>query len=99
MNFTPYGDYLLLKENERVEKTKSGIIMLEGADGDYIYAEVVSAGPGLYTTAGVRIPMSVTTGDIVVMHKSYAGDQKKVKIDDNEYLIVRESEIAMIKNK
>jgi co-chaperonin GroES (HSP10) len=33
------------------------------------------------------------------MHKSYAGDQKKVKIEDVEYLIVRESEIAMIKNK
>jgi chaperonin GroES len=99
MNFTPYGDYLLLKENERVEKTKSGIIMLDGANGDYIYAEVVAAGSGVYTTAGVRIPMSVASGDVVVMHKSYAGDQKKVKIEDVEYLIVRESEIAMIKNK
>ena len=99
MNFTPYGDYLLLKEKERVEKTKAGIIMLDGADGDYIYAEVVAVGPGVYTTAGVRIPMSVAAGDVVVMHKSYAGDQKKVKIEDVEYLIVRESEIAMIKNK
>lgn len=95
MNFKPYGDYLLLRERERVEQSKSGIIMLEGADGDYVYADVESTGDGLYTHNGVRIPMSVRPGDVVMLHKSYAGDQKKVKLDDVEFLLVRESEIVM----
>jgi chaperonin GroES len=95
MNFTPYGDYLLLRERERVERSKSGIIMLEGAEGDYIYADVDAAGSGLYTHNGVQIPMSVKPGDVVMLHKSMAGDQKRVKMNDTEYLLVRESEIVM----
>ena len=95
MNFTPYGDYLLLRERERVERSKSGIIMLEGSDGDYVYADVESAGPGLYTHNGVQIPMSVCPGDVVMLHKSHAGDQKRVKLNETEYLLIRESEIVM----
>ncbi len=92
---TPYGDLVLLKEQEQVKKS-STIIMLPGADGDYVFAEVVKAGPGLYTHSGVKIPMTVKVGDTVMLHKSNAGDQKKVKIDDIEYLLIRESELLMI---
>lgn len=96
MKMEPYGDYLLLKEREKAEKTQSGIIMLEGLTGDYIYADVIKAGPGLYTHSGVKIPMTVKKGNTVLLHKSNAGDQKRVKIDNEEYLIVRESEIVMM---
>lgn len=97
MEMKPYGDYLLLKEREKAEKTKGGIIIMDGVNGDYIYADVIATGPGLYTHSGVKIPMTVEVGATVLLHKSNAGDQKKVKLDDVEYLIVRESEIVMFK--
>lgn len=95
MNMTPCGDLVLLAEREQVKRT-STIIMLPGAEGDYIYAEVVKAGPGLYTYNGVRIPMTVKPGDTVLLHKSNAGDQKKVILEETEYLLIRESELLMI---
>ena len=97
MEMKPYGDYLLLKEQEKADKTKSGIIIIDGIDGDYVYADVVAAGPGLYTHSGVKIPMTVNQGDTVLLQKSNAGDQKRVKLNDTEYLLVRESEIVMFK--
>jgi chaperonin GroES len=96
MEMTPYGDYLLLKEREKADKTKSGIIVLQGLEGDYVYADVIKTGPGLYTTTGTKIPMTVDAGDVVLLHKSNAGDQKRVKLEDTEYLLVRETEIVML---
>jgi len=95
MNMKPYGDLVLLKEQEQVKKS-STIIMLPGADGDYVYADVIKVGPGLYTHNGVQIPMTVKAGDTVMLHKSNAGDQKKVTIDEVEYLLIRESELLMV---
>jgi chaperonin GroES len=96
MEMTPYGDYLLLKERAKAEKTKSGIIITNGIDGDYVYADVEATGPGLYTTTGTKIPMTVEAGDVVLLHTSMTGDQKRVKLEDTEYLLVRESEIVML---
>ena len=95
MNMTPYGDLVLLKEREQVKKS-STIIMLPGADDDYVSADVVKVGPGLYTYNGVKIPMTVKPGDYVMLHKSNAGDQKKVVLEETEYLLIRESELLMI---
>lgn len=95
MNMKPYGDLVLLKEQQQVKKS-STIIMLPGADGDYVYADVIKVGPGLYTHNGVQIPMTVKPGDTVMLHKSNAGDQKKVTIDEVEYLLIRESELLMV---
>lgn len=94
MNMTPYGDLVLLKEREQVKKS-STIIMLPDADGDYVYADVIKIGPGLYTHNGVKIPMIVKPGDSVMLHKSNAGDQKKIVLEETEYLLIRESELLM----
>ena len=94
----PIGDQVLLQEQEKAEKTSGGIILVDGPDGEFIYADVVSDGNGLFTQTGNRIPMTVSPGDTVLIHKNNTGAQKKVKIDGTEYILVREMEIAMVSN-
>lgn len=92
----PMGDLVLLKEHEKVDKTKSGIILVDGIEGDYVYADTISTGPGLFTQTGDRIPMTIKPGDTVMVHKGQATGNKKIKINDIEYLLVRESEVSMV---
>jgi chaperonin GroES len=95
MNMKPMGDLLLVKEHEKKDKTKSGIILMDGMD-NYVHADVVAVGDGLFTQTGDRIPVTVKVGDHVVIHKNEVGKHKRITIDDVEYLLVRESEIALI---
>jgi chaperonin GroES len=93
----PMGDLILAKEVKQ-EKTKSGIILMESAD-NYVYADVVAVGDGLFTQTGDRIPVTVNVGDRVVIHKNEVGKHKKITINDEEFVLVRESEIALIEIK
>ena len=92
----PLGDQVLLLEKERAEKTEGGIILVEGPNEEFVYADVISVGPGLFTQTGNRIPMSVKVGDTVLISKNNLGGQKKVKLDNIEYILVREMEISMV---
>jgi chaperonin GroES len=96
MNMKPIGDLILVKEQEKTKKTTSGIIIPDGVEGDYIYAKVISTGRGLFTQTGNRIPMTVQVGDTVVLHKNQSGANKKIKLEDEEYLLLHESEIVMV---
>ncbi len=95
MMMKPLGDQVLLKEREKKEKTTSGIILMNGAEGSYVMADVIAAGEGLFTQTGDRIPMTIKVGDVVMIHKNDTTENKKIKIDDQEYVLVRESDIAM----
>lgn len=95
MNWKPIGDQVLLKELERQEKTKSGIIVMSGMD-EYIECDVIAVGDGLFTQTGNKIPMTVKTGDRVKIYSGNVGSQKKVQIESAEFVLVREHEIAMI---
>jgi len=92
----PIGDQVLLKQHEKKEKTSSGIIMMDGLDGEFVYADVVKAGDGLFTHTGDRIPMMCKIGDVVLVNKYNLGSQKEVMLDGVTYILIRESEIAMI---
>ena len=98
MNWLPTGDQVLLKLHEKTDKTTSGIIIMTGTD-DYRYADVVKTGPGLFTATGTRIPMTVAEGDEVMIHSNQIGDHKEVSIAGEKYQLVRESEIALIKQQ
>ena len=98
MNWKPIGDQVLLKELEKQEKTKSGIIMMSGMD-EYVECDVMAVGDGLFTQTGNKIPMTVKTGDRVKIYSGNLGSQKKVQLDSIEYILVREHEIAMINTK
>ena len=99
MKMKPMGDQVLLKEHEKSDKTESGIILVEaGYNEEFVYADVISVGPGLFTQTGNRIPMSVKMGDCILISKNNLGGQKKIKFDGEEYILVREMEIAMVSN-
>jgi len=96
MEWKPIGDQVLIKQHAKQDKTKSGIILTTGMD-DFMTCTVVAIGDGLFTHTGDRIPMSTHVGQEVLIHTSNVGDQKKLRIEDDDYVLIRESEIAMIK--
>ena len=79
MKLKPIGDLILVKEQEKIDKTTSGIIIPDSVENDYVYADVISTGPGLFTQTGDRIPMTGKPGDTVVLHKNQSGSNKKIK--------------------
>ena len=88
----PLGDLVLIKEEKRTDVTKGGIILPDSVDDSYIYGKVISVGPGLFTANGTKIPMSVQVGQTVVIEKQ---NRRKLKLEEEEYLLIRESELLM----
>jgi len=97
MKWKPMGDQLLLKAKETKTKTKSGIILTANEDV-YGHAEVVAIGDGLFTQNGVRIPMTTWVGATVMapVGKLSGKNGNQVKLEDETYVLVRESEVAMV---
>jgi len=93
MKIRPLHDRVLLKRIEEKEVKKGGIIIPDTAKEKPQQATVVAVGKGKILEDGKVIPLDVKEGDTVLIGK-YAGTE--VKIDDEEYLIVREDEILAI---
>ena len=89
----PLGDRLILKAVEAKEVKKSGIIIPDTAKEKPQEGEVMAVGKGKVNEDGKLIPMEVKTGDIVLYGK-YSGTE--IKIDDVEYLIMREEDVLGI---
>ncbi len=96
LKVTPLADRVVVQPVTREEVTKGGIVLPDTAKEKPQEGEVVAVGPGRMTEEGKRIPMDVSVGDVVIYAK-YAGTEWKY--DDEEYLIVRESDIQAKKNK
>ena len=92
----PLADRLAVKPIEADEKTKTGIYLPDTAKEKPQEGEVVAVGPGRLSDDGKRIAMDVKVGDIVIYAK-YGGTD--VKIDDEELVILRESDILAKKSK
>jgi chaperonin GroES len=91
----PLGDRVVIKPAKREEMTKTGLVLPETAKEKPQEGEVVAIGPGKMTDDGKRIAMDVKVGDVVVYAK-YAGTE--FKLDDEELIIVRESDILAKKS-
>lgn len=89
MRIKPLLDRVVLKVEEAEEKTKSGIILSTAAQEKPQFASVVAVGPGGIVD-GNEVKMYLNIGDKVIASK-YAGTD--VKIDGEEYTIVRQSDI------
>ena len=89
MNIKPLSDRVVIKMIETEETTKSGIVLPGSAKEKPQVAEVVAVGPGTVAD-GKEIKMEVKVGEKVIMSK-YSGTQ--VKIDGEEYTIVRQNDI------
>ncbi len=92
MKLKPLADRVVVKLVEAEEKTKSGIILTGAAKEKPEVAEVIAVGPGGMVD-GKEVKMTVKKGDKVITSK-YAGTE--VKVDGQEYNIVRQSDILAI---
>jgi chaperonin GroES len=92
----PLADRVLVKPIEKEEKTKSGIYLPDTAKEKPQEGEVLAVGPGKMSDDGKRIAMDLKVGDIVIYAK-YGGTE--VKIDDEELILLRESDILAKKSK
>ena len=97
MKMKPIGDQLLLKKQEGQETTKSGIILTSNTK-NYEYADVIALGSGLFTQTGDKIPMTCKVGDTVLCHSRLLKGDNQVTLNDEVYILVRESEISMVSN-
>jgi chaperonin GroES len=88
--FKPLQDRILVKRLEEKEIKKGGIIIPDSVKEKPQEAEVVAVGPGKVTRNGKLQPMSVKVGDKILFGK-YSGNE--VKLDDEEYLIMREEDV------
>ena len=93
MKARPLHDRVLLRRIEEKETIKGGIIIPDTAKEKPTEAEVISVGPGRIMDDGKRSPMEVKAGERVLIGK-YAGTE--IKIDDKDYLIMREEEILAV---
>lgn len=92
MTIKPLADRVVIKMVEAEETTKSGIILAGSAKEKPQVAEVVAVGPG-GNVDGKEITMYLKTGDKVITSK-YSGTE--VKLDGEEYTIVRQNDILAI---
>ena len=97
INVVPLADRVIVKPLTREEVTKGGIVLPDTAKEKPQEGEVIAVGPGKLSEDGTqRIPMEVKVGDKVIYAK-YAGTEWKY--EDEEYLILRESDIQAKRKK
>ncbi len=92
MKLVPLGDRVVLKQLEAEETTKSGIVLPGQNKEKPQQAEVIAVGPGGMVD-GKEVKMEVKVGEQVIYSK-YSGTE--VKIEDEEYIIVRQNDILAI---
>ncbi|MBR3721138.1 MAG: co-chaperone GroES [Selenomonadaceae bacterium] len=89
----PLGERVVIEVSEGDVKTASGIVLPDTAKEKPQKGKVIAAGPGKLLDNGERAKMEVKAGDEVLFSK-YSGTE--IKVDDKEYLVVRESDILAI---
>ena len=92
MKLKPLADKVVVKMLEAEDTTKSGIILTSAAKEKPQIAEIIAVGPGGIVD-GESVEMPVKIGENIVVNK-YAGSE--VKIDDEEFIIVKISDILAV---
>ena len=96
MNIRPLQDRVLIKRIDEQEQVRGGIIIPDTAKEKPQEAEVVAVGPGKLNDDGKRVPPDTKVGDKVLVGK-YSGSD--IKIDGEDFVIVREDEILAVVSK
>jgi len=89
----PLGDRIVIELIEAEEKTASGIVLPDSAKEKPQEGKVVAIGTGRVLDNGTRVDLDVKEGDRIIFSK-YAGTE--VKYENNEFLILRESDILAV---
>jgi chaperonin GroES len=93
MDFRPLHDRILIKRLEQGEEKRGGIIIPDSAKEKPQQGEVKAVGSGKLLETGDRVPPEVKPGDRILFGK-YSGSD--IKLDGEEYLILKEDEILAI---
>jgi chaperonin GroES len=93
MKFRPLHDRVVVRRLNAEEKTAGGIIIPDTAKEKPMEGEIIAAGPGARNEAGQLVPLDVKAGDRILFGK-WSGTE--VKIDSEELLIMKESDIMGI---
>jgi chaperonin GroES len=93
MKFKPLRDRVLVKFSTEEEKTAGGLFIPDSAKEKPQRGTIIAVGTGKITDDGKRQTMDVKVGDTVLFDK-YSGS--KIKIDDEDYLIIREEDVLGI---
>ncbi|MEI7606878.1 MAG: co-chaperone GroES [Rhodospirillaceae bacterium] len=96
MKFRPLHDRVVVKRLESDQKTKGGIIIPDTAKEKPQEGEIIAVGPGARDESGKIVPLDVKAGDRILFGK-WSGTE--VKIDGEEFLIMKESDIMGIIEK
>lgn len=92
----PLADRLVVKAIQKEEVTKGGLVLPDTAKEKPQEGEVLAVGPGRVGDDGKRIPIDIKVGDVVIYAK-YGGTE--IKVEGEEYMILRESDILAKKVK
>ena len=95
MNVRPLHDRIIVSRIEEGEQKVGGIIIPDSAKEKPQQGRVVAAGSGKSKDDGKRVPLDVKAGDLILFGK-YSGQE--IKLDGEEYLIMREEEILGVLN-
>ena len=93
MNIKPLSDHIFVEALNEEKTTKGGIFIPKSADEKPEIGKVIAVGPGKTNDEGKIIPLNVKIGDKVLFTK-YAPNE--IKIDDKEYLVIREDDVLAI---
>jgi chaperonin GroES len=93
MKFRPLHDRILVRRIDAEEKTTGGIIIPDTAQEKPMEGEVIAVGPGAFNDKGERVVLDVKAGDRILFGK-WSGTE--VKIDGDELLIMKESDVMGI---
>jgi chaperonin GroES len=96
MKIRPLNDRVLVKRLEEEQKTAGGIIIPDTAKEKPAEGQVVAVGPGKLNSKGERVAIDIKAGDRVLFSK-YGGTE--VKIDGEDFLIMREDDILGVVEK
>ena len=96
LKLKPLADRVIVKPIEKEEVTRGGIVLPDTAKEKPQEGEVLAVGPGRLSEDGKRLAIDVAVGDVVVYAK-YGGTE--IKVDDEELVILRESDILAKKSK
>ena len=93
MKVKPLYDRILVQRIEAKETVRGGIIIPDTAKEKPLEAKVIAVGEGKYDDNGKRVPLDVKAKDHVLIGK-YSGTE--IKIDDEDYVIIREDEVLAV---
>jgi chaperonin GroES len=96
MSVKPLDDRVLIKQSKAEERTAGGIVLPDTAKEKPQRGKVVATGPGKLLDSGERGQMSLKKGD-QVFYAKYSGAE--VKIDGEEYVILRETDVLAVVEK